>query len=45
MKKVILGIILLSLLVGCGKKEEVKKLADPKNKIEQERESANVERW
>lgn len=45
MKKVLIGIILLSLLVGCGKKEEAKKLANPENKIEQERKSANVERW
>ncbi len=45
MKKVLIGVMLLGLLAGCGKKEEVKKLANPENKIEQERKSANVERW
>lgn len=45
MKKIVIGMILLSLFAGCGKEKEAKKLANPENKIEQVRESADVERW
>ncbi|MFV0579064.1 MAG: hypothetical protein ACK5NU_10410 [Fusobacterium ulcerans] len=41
MKKVLIGVMLLGLLAGCGKKE-AKKLANPENKIEQVNKKANT---